>query len=110
MTRIYTDFFTEANEGWERTEGGEFAIVDWGMMVVAHQHLSVNSPAGFLASFPQGLQKRAAVAVILEDGMPLIAVRHQMIDRAWIFDAEASRHEPRSKGLLARSQGQLASI
>ncbi len=43
------------------------------MIMIAHEHMRVNPPAGFLANLSQPLQKPPPILVVLVDGLALIA-------------------------------------
>jgi hypothetical protein len=55
--------------------------------MIPHQDVSMDRPTGLLASLTHGLQKKAAVRIVLEDVLPVIAARHDMIHGAGIFDS-----------------------
>jgi len=62
------------------------------MIVVAHQHVGVNAPAGLLASLRQRLDEVLPVNVIEEDLLPTITPAHDMIHGPRILETELARH------------------
>jgi hypothetical protein len=62
------------------------------MKVVAHQTVSVDLPGGFLAGFPEGFEEQMAVVVIVKDIFAAVAAIHNVIDRAFVLNAEFSGH------------------
>ena len=40
------------------------------------------------------VEQAAAIVIVMNDALSRVAPRHDVIDRAWKFDPESSRHEP----------------
>ena len=62
------------------------------MIMISHQHVGVNAPAGFGAGLAEGFHPALPVSVIFEDGAALIASGHDVIGCSWVFDAQWSGH------------------
>src|SRR6266511_2216624 len=62
------------------------------MIVVSHQHVGVNLPAGLLTRLTQRLRKALPVPVILENLLPVVATRHDVIHRSRILNAKRTCH------------------
>jgi len=62
------------------------------MIVVSHEHVGVNLPAGLLTRLTQRLQKALPVPVILENLLPVVAARHDVIHRSRILNAKRTCH------------------
>ena len=52
----------------------------------------VELPAGFFAGLTEGIEKTAAILIVVEDGFPAIPAIHQMVDGSRELDAQRSRH------------------
>ena len=57
------------------------------MKVVAHQYISMDAPAGALASLPESRQKGPAVLVVSVNGFPPIPAVKHVVDGSGKFDA-----------------------
>src|SRR3954466_2307945 len=63
------------------------------MVMVAHQDVCVNQPAGFLARLAQGFQKALAIFIVVEDRLAVASASHNMVDGArvlgnhWLFSS-----------------------
>src|ERR1700722_12037245 len=66
------------------------------MKVVAHQYISMDAPAGPLASLPESRQKGPAVLVVSVNGFPPIPAVKNEIDGSGEFDARFTRPRGRS--------------
>jgi len=89
------------------------------MIGVAHQHLGVNAPAGFLAGLPQSFQEPPPVGVVPEDRLAVVAPRHHVIDGTLKLDSRSSWHtisasraalefnEKLNEDLISRSRDQI---
>jgi len=62
------------------------------MVMVGHEHISMNAPAGFLTRFGQGFEPALPILVVPEEVPPLIAPRHHVIDRAGILNTQRPGH------------------
>src|SRR5439155_10572230 len=62
------------------------------VIVVTHQPVGVNLPAGLLARLTQRLQKALPVPVILENLLPAVATGHHVIHRFRILNAKGTCH------------------
>ena len=70
------------------------------MVVVAHQHISVDTPASSLAGLPESLQKPLAIDIVLENRFPAVTPAHDVIHRPVELHARHVRHsEPRANGV-----------
>jgi len=56
------------------------------MEMVGHQAIDVSDDSEFLMGFSQTLEKKIAIVIGKEDGLPLVAPREDMVKSAWIFD------------------------
>ena len=65
------------------------------MIVIAHQHVGVEAPAGPAAGLAERFQKAQAVPVIPIDRLSLIAPCHHMIGGSGIFNAQQPGHTGR---------------
>ncbi len=57
---------------------------------VAHQHPGLDAPTGAFAGLAEGVQEEATVVVIMEDGLPAVAARHDMAVGSRGLDANAA--------------------
>src|ERR1051325_3384621 len=67
------------------------------MIVIAHQYVGGNGPAGLLAGFLQGFKKTLSIRVVFEDRAALIAAGHHMIYGTRILDAQRASHAGKPK-------------
>src|SRR5215472_322341 len=58
------------------------------MVMIVHQHVSMNAPPGLLAGFFERVEKAFPVGVVFVDGSALIASRHDMVGGTGILDAQ----------------------
>ena len=70
-----------------------FRRLDQKVIVISHQHIGVNAPAGFVAGLAQSLQKALPVPVIVEDGAALVAAGHDVVRCPGKLDAQWSGHD-----------------
>ena len=63
--------------------------------MIAHQTVGMHLPFGLPAGFPQGGEEAFTIRVVPEDVLALIAVIHQVINRARILNAQFARHSAR---------------
>jgi hypothetical protein len=68
-----------------------FRVPQKKMVMVGHQHSGGRLPSRRFASLAQRFEEEAAVVVIPEDPSPPIAAGHDVIEGAWVFDANAAR-------------------
>ena len=80
------------------------------MIVIAHQHVSVNEPAGFLAGFLQGFEKTLPIRIVFEDRAALIAAGHDMIYGTGILDAQRASHARKPDALNQARQPEYVTI
>jgi hypothetical protein len=62
------------------------------MIVIAHQHIGVNAPAGLATSLAERFEKPNAVPIILINHPALVAPSHHMIGGSGIFDVPRPSH------------------
>jgi len=84
-------------------EGGSVGFNEK-MVVVAHEDVAVDGPAGAEGCFTECLEKDLPVLVVAVDGPALVATAHDMIDGSGKFDAGGSRHGRSFSGGFALSQ------
>jgi len=64
------------------------------------EHVASEPPDRLLQSFEQPL----AFSLVLENGSPIVATGHQLMDRTGVLDPQGSGHDPRlSHGLVAKT-------
>ena len=56
-------------------------------MVIAHQHPSMNPPAGHRAGVGQGGEEKPAAVVVMENGLTPVTTRHHVVKSAGKFNA-----------------------
>ena len=62
------------------------------MIVITHDHITVNLPPCLFACFTQAFQQRSAFSGPSKDHLPPISPAHHVIKRAWEFDSNLPRH------------------
>jgi hypothetical protein len=62
------------------------------MKVILHQAQGVDLPIRLGANLTQGLEKPLPIRVIPEDGLAPIPAIHQVVNRAFVFNPQRSRH------------------
>jgi hypothetical protein len=62
------------------------------MIIVSHQHPSVDPPSGLGASLTQGSQHRLSILIIHEDTFSAITPCHDMVKRSGILNANLPGH------------------
>ena len=65
----------------------------------------MNLPTGFGAALAKSFQEANAICVAEKDFLPVITPIHEMINSAWVFNSELSRH----KGVLGLPRGRVNS-
>lgn len=70
------------------------------MIMIAHQHITVNPKPRPFAQLPQGLQKQFAVLLPSKNRLPPVPSAHHVIHRSLIFDSYASWHARLSQATL----------
>jgi len=60
--------------------------------VVVEQHPGEHLPPGPLAGLGESLHENFTISVVVNDGFPAIASRHEVVDRAFVFDSGCTRH------------------
>jgi hypothetical protein len=50
--------------------------------------------AGLFARLSQSLEKIVVIALVQEDGLPLVSPAQDMVNRSGIFNAHLARHQP----------------
>jgi len=62
------------------------------MILVTHQAIGMDLPAGLLASLGEGLEEIVPIHVVEIDLLAAIPTAHDMVDRAGILDAHLRWH------------------
>ena len=70
------------------------------MTLTAHQHPGLAAPTGAFAVLTEGVQEEATVVVIMEDGFPAIAARHDRVIGPRGLNANAARQRSESGGFV----------
>ena len=60
--------------------------------MISHQHPGMNSPPGPIKSLRDNLQKIPPIILILENRLPPVAMSHDVVERARIFQSQTPRH------------------
>jgi hypothetical protein len=68
------------------------------MVMVSHQHPSMNTPTCFFTDIGKALQKKPPVMIIQKNRSPLIPSSHHMVKRSLKFQSNASCHDPSPAG------------
>ena len=62
------------------------------MKMVGHEAVSVDLPGGFMAGLSEGFEEILAIHIIEENILAAVAAAHDVINRAWIFNAKLAGH------------------
>ena len=60
--------------------------------MIAHEHPGMHAPAGHLAGLRQRVQKKAAVIIVMENGLPAVTPGHDVVVLSGGLDAIAECH------------------
>jgi hypothetical protein len=74
------------------------------MIVVVHQHISMDAPAGALASLSESRQKGPPILVVSVNGFPPIPAVQHVVEGSGEFDACFTRHAGSSQRFPRESQ------
>jgi len=66
------------------------------MVVIFHQHPSMNAPARPPARLRKRFEKKAAVVIIQKNGFPAVSTCHHMLKSTGIFNSYATNHAGRN--------------
>jgi hypothetical protein len=62
------------------------------MEMIAHQTVGVNLEIRLLAGLGQSLEKFLAIHLVVENVLPAVPTTHDVVNGAWILDAQLARH------------------
>ncbi len=74
------------------------------MVVIAHQDIRMDAPAGPLRGLREGVQKTPPVDIILEDVLAAISTTHNVVKRPVELDANLPRHPSRLRSRLEQGK------
>ncbi|MCI0526051.1 MAG: hypothetical protein L0Y56_01165 [Nitrospira sp.] len=62
------------------------------VVVVAHEYVAVDGPAGAFGGLAEGFDEEAAVYVVPENSLKAVAAVHDVVDSSGVFDSGSSGH------------------
>src|SRR5437899_6333159 len=80
------------------------------MVMVGHEHVRIDAPSGFSARFGQGFEPALPILIVTDNGPPMIASGHHVIDRAGILNTQRPGHASSHKDISGRRQHRNVTI